>query len=815
MMKKILFNTVLIWLAVTLTALGGDLNMNGYSVTGANQISATNQISVKDIQMAKTGNFREFYVDDFSTDPSARGWQYSGNISYNVGQIALDWNTSATEYATNYVGMQRYGTYRFYQSGADDHAPVVGTPGLSIIILSNNVRMMSGWLNVAGSADYVVEYTGQWDAYVISNRDSGYYLYNFSISNQFDNTTEMADVMPNGTNCDIGSKERPFHRIVAHDFDAVGSSYLIDGKEVLALDAQSNPVIYNLVIITDTNKSTNTDAAVTYGQMTNYVAQNSGGGSGPYIYNTSTVYSILATNPANNISSGNYVSVLGGVSNRANTYGATIAGGIGNFIKDGNNISDMPCDVVGGGYSNYIYTYQANSGYGRTIAGGRFNTVSMGDGTIGGGVLNVNDSVQSVIGGGAYNYIGFSSGGSGNTVGGGYYNTITYGNSHCFIGGGRNNNIASGGSGAAILSGQYNYLNNYGCATIVGGEQNYAYDGYDSVIGGGGYNKIKSGPVGRSDGSVIAGGYYNDVRGWIEVVSGGYYNSNSAPGSVIGGGTYNTIDGTGTAWTLYHNFIGGGSSNIIKESYYASILGGWSNKMDHVRYSTILGGRGAIITNDGCLAFGEGATPSAPSQIVFKASGGMTIDGPVTTPAINYSDTNIWEDILFPASVWNPPGTPSAATLAFNVGPSADMLALGFADSAENVAVGRAQLRHDWRTAQPDVYVHVHWMPNSTITGVVVMALKYTEAGIGATYYPSVTNIMQFGATNEQWKHKMATFPVLLATNNPTVSHGINMTITRLGNSNDDTWAGTCYVTDIDMHFRIKGSGASFIPASP
>jgi hypothetical protein len=191
---------------------------------------------------------------------------------------------------------------------------------------------------------------------------------------------------------------------------------------------------------------------------------------------------------------------------------------------------------------------------------------------------------------------------------------------------------------------------------------------------------------------------------------------------------------------------------------------------------------------------------------------GNTSTNVMTVNQLVYGNTNLWEDILSPAAAWNPPGTPSAATTVFNSGPSADMIALSFADAAENIGVCKVQLPHTWNTEQPDVYVHVHWVPQSTLTGTVVMALQYTEAGIGSTYYPTRTNVMVFGATNEPFRHKMATFPALFLTNGATVSHGLNMTLRRLGTATNDTYGGACFVTDIDTHYRVKGSPKEFIP---
>lgn len=202
------------------------------------------------------------------------------------------------------------------------------------------------------------------------------------------------------------------------------------------------------------------------------------------------------------------------------------------------------------------------------------------------------------------------------------------------------------------------------------------------------------------------------------------------------------------------------------------------------------------------------ATVGSSTELLVQASG-------VTVTGLTYSDTNLWEDLLFPAASWNPVGAVGAATLAYTHGPSADMGGLAFAQSEDQIAVGKAQLRHDWRTAQPDVYVHIHWMPEVTSTGTVSFELRYTEAGIGGYYYPTRTNTVVTGATNERWRHKMATFPAVHLTNVTTVSHGLSMTICRPDADDGDTFLAPVVVTDIDVHFRVKGSPIPLIMSSP
>lgn len=96
-------------------------------------------------------------------------------------------------------------------------------------------------------------------------------------------------------------------------------------------------------------------------------------------------------NNANQVASGNYSTIGGGIQNRASADFSTVAGGGVNACTGENG-------TIGGGISN------TQSNYAGTVAGGYQNTVSSNYSTVGGGRTNVvnstgNDSYNAILGG--------------------------------------------------------------------------------------------------------------------------------------------------------------------------------------------------------------------------------------------------------------------------------------------------------------------------------------------------------------------------------------------------------------------------------
>jgi hypothetical protein len=239
------------------------------------------------------------------------------------------------------------------------------------------------------------------------------------------------------------------------------------------------------------------------------------------------------------VASGYYAVICGGLNNEAAGYYSVVCGGDG-------NVADATNAFVGGGISNSAGTTSS------VIGGGDNNSTSGGSyATVAGGYYNAAQAEGATVGGGASNYAQAQY----TTVAGGNGNYATY--NYATAGGGAGN-VAS--ANYATCSGGSSCTANGVSATCSGGASNYASAEYATV--GGGYSNDAS-----SDSTTIGGGYDNTVAGSYATVGGGSTNSITANGS------YGTICG--------------GYNNEVKADYSA-VIGGSSNDTNG-DYSTAAG----------------------------------------------------------------------------------------------------------------------------------------------------------------------------------------------------------------------------------
>jgi len=384
--------------------------------------------------------------------------------------------------------------------------------------------------------------------------------------------------------------------------------------------------------------SANTVASSVYGAVIDGGADNIasgrfatiGGGLNNQIH-SSAHYAIIAGGWTNTVQlNGQFSTISGGSRNviTTNAQFGHIGGGSDNTIGDFNHPGDFAQHAsIGGGYANKIETTAhfavAGGGYqnmirsganSATIAGGAGNEIESGAvfNAVGGGADNVirTGTGLSVISGGQRNQVGpLSPFGS---IGGGVDNTISATVTNATIAGGTNNVIGVGANSASIGGGEDNVIYSGGrMNTIAGGSGNQIrVDGIYHTIGGGRYNRINTG----GGGSTVAGGFFN----WIEstsshnTIGGGAANNlgTNAQASTIAGGQSNDIDG-------WNSSIGGGLQNTISNSYstiaggrgnrlipsYGFIGGGYSNMVESLAsYSSIGGGYKNLISSNAAYA---------------------------------------------------------------------------------------------------------------------------------------------------------------------------------------------------------------------
>lgn len=244
-------------------------------------------------------------------------------------------------------------------------------------------------------------------------------------------------------------------------------------------------------------------------------------------------------------------------------------------------------------------------------AGGSNNTVSAGNGFIGGGEDNSigTGGTNSFIGGGRNNsvtgensviFVGEDNAITGNNsfIGSGASNTIESDFSVIF--GGENNTINEGGDYSMIGAGEGNSISSRYCAIGAGQDNTIGVNSDYSVIGAGQNNTIVDSPF-----SFIGGGQNHNIE-------------SSASYSSIGGGDNNEITG---AWS----FIGAGDDNLVSGDY-SVIFGGSSNTVTG-DYSTIAGTRDNEVSGDYALVMGRNSTATQDYSVAMGRNANAIHEG--------------------------------------------------------------------------------------------------------------------------------------------------------------------------------------------
>ena len=265
----------------------------------------------------------------------------------------------------------------------------------------------------------------------------------------------------------------------------------------------------------------------------------------------------------NNILSGSFLAIAGGINNFITGNNSFIGGGCANRISGNNNF-------IGGGCNNSI-----NRASNASIVAGNGNVLDLISNCsfIGGGASNriTQASCLSVIGGGFSNCAACAAA----VVGGGCVNRAL-GDGAVIVGGCQN---TASRPGAFVGGGCQNCIESY-AGTIGGGFNNWSRDGNSNFIGGGGGNQV------RNDHSTVGGGQLNYAHSIGSSILGGLGNQidGNSPVSSIVGGCSNCI-----SYTL-GGTIGGGRYNCITSSPIAVIGGGCLNKICGAANSYIVGG---------------------------------------------------------------------------------------------------------------------------------------------------------------------------------------------------------------------------------
>lgn len=163
-----------------------------------------------------------------------------------------------------------------------------------------------------------------------------------------------------------------------------------------------------------------------------------------------------------------------------------------------------------------------------------------------------------------------------------------------------------------------------------------------------------------------------------------------------------------------------------------------------------------------------------------------------------------WNDLRFPATAINPPGTVSDPDVD-----SSDGLLLFDKSGVETIFIA-AQLPHGWDPAA-GLKPHLHWCKTTSASGVVVWGLKYRYASIGQTFSPWTTDwLLSTQPVSDQDTadhHAISAFALPLLRGRPSMM--LLCQVARLGSSEDDTYGADAKLLEFDIHYRSGTAGTT------
>ena len=220
-------------------------------------------------------------------------------------------------------------------------------------------------------------------------------------------------------------------------------------------------------------------------------------------------------------------------------------------------------------------------------------------------------------------------------------------------------------------------------------------------------------------------------------------------------------------------------------------------------------------TGDGSGATNVVAKSLNASGVTFASSGSTwtsSVPLSVTTAggtnrAVDWSSqTNAYDDIVFPMTSLNPPGAEAPATFSHTSGQSGDQMALVF--SVNNIFHVAVQTPHTW-VAGTQIYPHLHIEPQTAGAITSVWRVAYSIADIGSAFPADTVETNQMIiAASQQWFSKLVNMPTngISMTGKVGPSTMVRMKYTLLSTSSD------LHVLSFDIHIRTGGSPQPFNP---
>lgn len=211
------------------------------------------------------------------------------------------------------------------------------------------------------------------------------------------------------------------------------------------------------------------------------------------------------------------------------------------------------------------------------------------------------------------------------------------------------------------------------------------------------------------------------------------------------------------------------------------------------------------VSSIGSTTIGDGT-----NQIQIDSTGHLRLEGNAT----NFNDI-----VVPPFSTYlSGSNGPLFTAMKNNGSSSRGVQTFTFQDvaaSAEQEVYFSIQMPHNWKEGTT-IYPHVHWSPQSAVTGSVVWALEYSWIDYNATTPVAFPNTNILTATTasvtsaDQDKHLITGFSSITPNSNQGKISSILMCRFYRNSSNAaDNYAGNAALLSFDIHYEIDGIGSN------
>lgn len=168
------------------------------------------------------------------------------------------------------------------------------------------------------------------------------------------------------------------------------------------------------------------------------------------------------------------------------------------------------------------------------------------------------------------------------------------------------------------------------------------------------------------------------------------------------------------------------------------------------------------------------------------------------------TDLYVREDFRFPVEIIRQGASTEQPTFVTFLG-NTEVLSFSPTQMQEGfVSIQMPHGRLDNSTLKP----HWHWTPSSTNTGSVVWCVEYTCANINAVYPATSVQCTTDAGDGVVNKHQMT--EMINITNTLEASSMCQMRIFRNATDTRDTFTGSAYLLEYDIHYTAKAVGEMF-----